>query len=314
MKVGMDPSVAIGILGGGLIGMGWAVAFSASGRDVIIYDTDPNTRSRLDKFVANIGFALDEKGAVKPLNLIGAVKITDSLKDLSDVEFIQECLPERLELKKTVLRELENVIRRDTIIASSTSGISISDIQSDALVPERILGGHPFNPVYLLPLVEIAGGSRTQAEFISAASSFYAAMGRQVCILNKDIRGFIANRLSRAVWREALHLLQEGVANIETIDRAMRFGPGLRWATQGPFEVYHCAGGTGGISHFFSQFAPAMQSGFNALGAPTISQQLISSVIEEVSATYSDQSIGSLETMRDMNIASILGSDINRNK
>lgn len=308
-------SGSIGVIGGGLIGCGWALSFASCGRDVIIYDINPNAPRQFEEFAAKVKYALNKDGSPQSFSMQAKVTITSDLSTLSDVTFVQECLPEQLDLKQSIIQVLEDIISNDVIIATSTSGLSVSDIQAKARRPERILGGHPFNPVYLLPLVEVAGGNLTSRQNIESAAAFYKFLGREVCVLDKEAKGFIANRLSRAVWREALNLYQAGIADFETIDRAMRFGPGLRWSAQGPFEVYHCAGGSGGIEHFFRQFGPGMQAGFDALSeSPKMTESLIRKIVDEVTLASGESSVSEREERRDRLISIFLLSEQNGQK
>jgi len=247
--------------GTGLIGTGWGVAFLRGGCQVTFYDID---QGRIDAARKTLCDTLDffcAKGIIKEEQkkqcLANASFTTDAAGAVKDAEFIQESSPENLELKRQVLRTIEENCSAAAIIASSTSGLLISDITANALHPERIVGGHPYNPPSLMPLVEIIRTEKTEDKFVDAAKAFYKELGKEPVILNKESRGFLCNRIQAAVCREAMDLVNRGVCSVEDIDKAVVFGVGLRWAIMGPHLVNHLGGGSGGFSQFWHHLSEA---------------------------------------------------------
>ncbi len=274
----------IGLVGGGVIGAGWAARFALAGYDVRIFDPDPEIGRKVDEVLANARRAQARLlGALLPEE--GTIDIATSLTDaVARADFIQESLPENEALKQRVLREIEAAARPDVVIASSTSGLLPTRLQSAMAQPDRFVVGHPFNPVYLLPLVEVCGGSATSAATRDIAAALYAACGMQVLHVRVEIDGFIADRLLEALWREALWLVNDGVATTAEIDDAIRYGAGLRWSFMGTFLTYRLAGGEAGMRHFLAQFGPALQLPWTKLVACELTDELTDRI-----ATQSDE-------------------------
>jgi len=227
------PLRTVGLLGGGVIGGGWAARFALSGIDVKLFDVDPEAPRKMGEIMTNARRAYS-KLTLAPLPKEGTITFAKTVEDaVTGVDFVQESLPERLELKQKVLAQASKAAAPDTVFGSSTSGLLPTEIQRDMVNPERFVVGHPFNPVYLMPLVEICGGERTSQATKDRAREVYTYIGMQPLMLSKEIDGFIADRLMEALWREALWLVNDGVATAEEIDDAMRFGPGLRWSFMG---------------------------------------------------------------------------------
>lgn len=232
-----------GLIGGGVIGAAWAARMMINGIDVSICDPDPEAGRKTSEVLQN---ALRAYGRLIPVPLdnIGTFSITNSVETACEgAEFIQESLPERIALKQQVLAKASAAAGADIVIGSSTSGLLPTDMQRDCPHPERIVVGHPFNPVYLMPLVEICGGEKTSDDTKQRASAFYQSIGMHPLLVRKEVDAFIADRLMEALWREALHMIKDGVATTDEIDQAMCFGPGLRWSFMGTFLVYRLAGG-----------------------------------------------------------------------
>ena len=243
-----------------------------------------------------------------PLVKPGKLVFLDSLeKVVQDVEFVQESAPERLELKRSILKEIEQFASETSLICSSTSGLKPSDLQAEMKHPERFMVGHPFNPVYLLPLVEICGGVKTTAEAKKSAAEFYREVGMKPLILRKEIDAFIADRLMEAVWREGLWLIRDDVATTEELDDAIRFGFGLRWAQMGLFETYRVAGGDAGMRHFISQFGPTLSWPWTKLmDVPELNEELINKIVTQSDEQSGMHSIRELERIRDDNLVAIM--------
>lgn len=297
----------VAAIGGGVIGGGWIARFLLNGLDVNVYDPAPEARKRTETMIAHGARALSSLTMI-PLPERGALTFCNSLQEaVSDADFIQESAPERLDLKQSILAEIDKYAAPDALICSSTSGLMPTDLQKDLHHPERMMVGHPFNPVYLLPLVEICGGEKTTTNAKQAASDFYASVGMKPLILRKEIDAFIADRIMEAYWREALWLVKDGVATVEEIDDAIRYGPGLRWAMMGTFQVYRVAGGDNGMRHFLSQFGPSLKWPWTKLmDVPDLDDDLINTITDQSDAQANGMSIRALEEKRDDGLVAIL--------
>ncbi|CAG8865209.1 L-carnitine dehydrogenase [Pseudomonas fluorescens] len=286
-------------LGSGVIGSGWVARALAHGLDVVAWDPAPGAEQALRQRIANAWPALEKQG-LAPGASQQRLRFVDTIEDcVNDADFIQESAPERLELKLDLHARISAAAKPDAIIASSTSGLLPSEFYESASHPERCVVGHPFNPVYLLPLVEIVGGKRTAPEAIEAAKGIYSQLGMHPLHVRKEVPGFIADRLLEALWREALHLVNDGVATTGEIDDAIRFGAGLRWSFMGSFLTYTLAGGDAGMRHFMAQFGPALQLPWTYLPAPPLTDKLIDDVVEGTTEQLGTHSIAALERYRD---------------
>jgi carnitine 3-dehydrogenase len=295
-----------GLVGGGVIGSGWAARFLLNGIDVAIFDPDPETERKLGLVLDNArrAWARLLPGALPPE---GEARIATSVADaVRDADFVQESLPEREDLKIRILAEIDRATRHDVIIASSTSGLLPTRLQSEMAHPERLVVGHPFNPTYLLPLVEICGGDRTGEATKLAVAEFYKSIGMQPLQVRKEIDGFIADRLMEAMWREALWLVNDGVATTAEIDDAIRYGAGLRWSFMGTFLIYRLAGGEAGMRHFLDQFGPALKLPWTKLEGPELTEDLADRIAEQSDDQAAGVSIRDLERRRDDCLISIL--------
>ncbi|MBP2627271.1 MAG: 3-hydroxyacyl-CoA dehydrogenase [Firmicutes bacterium] len=256
----------IAIVGTGVIGASWATHFLAQGFTVFATDPADNAEARLYDFVDANWASVEALGLIEGASKSNLKFTTDLTKAVNGAEFVQESGPERIEVKHKLIESIEAAAGVDTIIASSTSGLLISDIQSKAAHPERIVLGHPFNPPHLIPLVEVLGGKLTTPENVTKAINFYDSIGKKPIRINKEIKGHVANRLQVALWREAFSLVVRGVASVEDIDTAISNGPGLRWALLGPFLNLHASGGPGGITHTLQHLGPAQREWAQDLG------------------------------------------------
>jgi carnitine 3-dehydrogenase len=297
----------IGLVGGGVIGAGWAARFLLNGHDVDVFDLDPRIAGKLDEVLANArraqatlmsGIALPE----------GTLSIVASVEEaVRDADFVQESLPEREEVKLDMLARIDKATRADVVIASSTSGLLPSRLQGEMAHPERLVVGHPFNPVYLLPLVEVCGGEKTSQDARARATALYESIGMRPLHVRKEIDGFIADRLLEALWREALWLVNDGMATTEEIDDAIRFGAGLRWSFMGTFLTYRLAGGEAGMRHFLAQFGPALKLPWTKLVAPELTVGLVDRVASQSDHQAKGASIRDLERLRDDCLVAVLG-------
>jgi len=287
------------IVGGGVIGAGWAARFVLNGIDVAVYDPDPEIERKTLEVIANARRALGRLfGQALPPE--GTMTVAATLEEaVQDADFIQESLPEREDLKQKVLAEIDRLMPAHAVIGSSTSGLLPTKLQSGMARPDRLVVGHPFNPVYLLPLVEVCGGEQTSQATIDAAAETYERIGMKVLRVRKEIDGFIADRLLEAVWREALWLINDGIATASELDDAIRFGAGMRWSFMGTFLTYRLAGGEAGMRHFLQQFGPAMEWPWTKLVAPKLTDELIDTVARQSDEQAGNVDLRTYERLRD---------------
>ena len=290
----------VGLLGGGVIGGGWAARFVLNGYDVKIYDVDPQAQRKIGEVMANARRAY-AKLTFAPLPREGSITFVDTPEEaVTGVDFVQESAPERVELKQELLARASRVAPAHVVFGSSTSGILPSQLQRDMTFPERLVVGHPFNPVYLLPLVEICGGDKTSLDARERARAVYELIGMRPLMLRKEIDGFVADRLMEAMWREALWLINDGIATAEEIDDAIRFGAGLRWSFMGTFLVYRIAGGEAGMRHFMAQFGPTLKWPWTKLmNVPELDDVLLEKIVSQSDAQAGNRTIRELEMLRD---------------
>jgi carnitine 3-dehydrogenase len=293
-------------LGSGVIGSGWVARALAHGLDVVAWDPAPGAEAALRRRIANAWPALEKQGLAPGASQHRLSFVSTIEACVRDADFIQESAPERLELKLDLHAKISAAAKPDAIIASSTSGLLPSEFYESSTHPQRCVVGHPFNPVYLLPLVEIVGGRNTSAEAIEAAKVIYTTLGMRPLHVRKEVPGFIADRLLEALWREALHLVNDGVASTGEIDDAIRFGAGLRWSFMGTFLTYTLAGGDAGMRHFMAQFGPALKLPWTYLPAPELTEKLIDDVVEGTAEQLGERSIAALELYRDDTLLAVL--------
>jgi carnitine 3-dehydrogenase len=235
------------------------------------------------------------------------VRVTGSIAEaVSTADFVQESVPERLDVKVRVLAEIDVAAREGVVVASSTSGLAMTDMQAECRAPERFVVGHPFNPPYLIPLVEVVGGDATDPAVVAWADRFYRHAGKTPLTLDEEVPGFIANRLQEAVWREALHMVASGEATVAQIDTAVTRGPGLRWALMGPCLTFHLAGGAGGMAAMLDQFGPTLLDPLTRLDAPELTEQLRSQMVAGTEAVADGRSVTALEAERDAFLVDLL--------
>jgi carnitine 3-dehydrogenase len=297
------------IVGGGVIGGGWAARFLLNGWDVDVFDPDPQAERKIGEVLANARRSLPELYDCA-LPDEGSLKFRDELADaVADAHWIQESAPERLDLKHKVLADIQRNAPDTAIIGSSTSGFKPSQLQEGAARPDQIIVAHPFNPVYLLPLIEVVGSPANAAETITRAQDLLTGIGMKALHVRKEIDAHIADRLLEAVWREGLWMIKDGIATTEEIDDAIRFGFGLRWAQMGLFETYRIAGGEAGMAHFIQQFGPALEWPWTKLmDVPELTPELVQTIADQSDAQSGHLSIRELERLRDDNLVGIMRS------
>jgi 3-hydroxyacyl-CoA dehydrogenase len=294
------PIRQIAIIGTGVIGASWTALFLAKGLDVIATDIAPDAEVSLRRFVKMAWPALERLGLAPGASQSRLTFTADLSAAVRDADFVQENGPERVDFKQKLYGQLDELLPPEVIIASSSSGIPMSQIQPGARVhPERCVIGHPFNPPHLIPLVEIVGGAKTSAETIRRADEFYTSIGRKTVRVNKEMQGHIANRLQAALAREVYYLVAEGVVSAADVDTALSWGPGLRWGVMGNMMLNHLGGGPGGIEHFFQQFTGPMTAWWNVLGQPVLTPEVQKRLIDSVHAEVGSRAIPELEAQRD---------------
>jgi carnitine 3-dehydrogenase len=289
----------LGLLGTGVIGGGWAARALHFGIDVIAADVKPEMEAWIRGAVANAEPAL-ARLTFAPLPPKGVLSFTTDVRVMAErADFVQENIPEQLPLKQRMLAEVSRHAGADVIIASSTSGLTPTDLQRDMAAPERFLVAHPFNPVYLLPLVELVGGAKTASATLEAAAQFFTHIGMHALKVRREVPGHLTDRLQEAIWREILHMVNEDVATTGELDDSIVYGPGLRWAAMGTNMIYHLAGGESGMRHLLAQFGPALKWPWTKLEAPELTERLIDRMVEGTRAQAAGRSIRDLERLRD---------------
>jgi carnitine 3-dehydrogenase len=300
------PIQRIAIVGTGVIGASWAAQYLARGFDVIATDPAPNAEANLRKYV---------DGAWKALTVIGLspnatrdrLTFTSNMKEaLSKADLVQENGPERPDFKIKLFAEIDEATPQDSIIASSSSGITMSVIQSACKHPERTVIGHPFNPPHMIPLVEVVGGSKTSPEVIKQAMAFYASIGKKPILLHKELPGHVANRLQAALYREIVYLIEQGVLDVADSDTAVSWGAGLRWGVMGPSLLWHLGGGEGGIRHFMEHLMEPMMGLWKVLGNPEMTPELKQTIIAGVMQEAGNRSVDQLGQQRDEMLLGLL--------
>src|SRR6516162_1208331 len=294
------PFRRIAIIGTGVIGASWAALFLAKGLKVVATDVAPNAETALRKFVETAWPALERLG-LSPGASQSNLWFTPALAQaVANADLVQENGPERIDFKQKLYGQLDELLPPDVIVASSSSGLKMSEIQLGATShPERCVIAHPFNPPHLIPLVEIVGGAKTSEATIRRAAEFYTSIGQRTVRLNKEMPGHVANRLQGALAREVYYLVAEGVVSAADVDTALCWGPGLRWGIMGNMMLNHLAGGPGGIEHFFQQFAGPMSAWWKTLGSPVLTPEVQRKLIDSVHAEVGLRSIEELEAERD---------------
>jgi 3-hydroxyacyl-CoA dehydrogenase len=294
------PIRRIAIIGTGVIGASWSALFLAKGLQVVATDPAPNAEAALRKFVETAWPALKRLGLSPGASQSNLTFTADLLQALAGADLVQENGPERIDFKQKLYAQLDGLLPPDVIIASSSSGLTMSEIQKGAPShPERCVIGHPFNPPHLIPLVEIVGGAKTSEATIRRADEFYTSIGQRTVRVNKEMPGHVANRLQAALSREIYYLVAEGVVSAADVDTALSWGPGLRWGVMGGLMLNHLGGGQGGIEHFFQQFTGPMTAWWKTLGSPVLTPEVQKKLIDSVHAEAGSRSIAELEAERD---------------
>ncbi|MFC5478296.1 3-hydroxyacyl-CoA dehydrogenase NAD-binding domain-containing protein [Massilia suwonensis] len=302
----MYDITCIGVVGTGTIGASWAAYYLARGFDVSATDPMPGAEAKLREAVRAHWSILTQMGladGASPERL----RFSGSLKEaLQGVHFVQESGPEREDLKLALFRDMDALLPSHVILASSSSGLLMSKVQDACAHPERVVLGHPFNPPHMIPLVEVLGGALTSPETVERTMAFYAAIGKRPIHVRKEVPGHIANRLQAALWREAFHLVEQGVATVADVDTAIAYGPGLRWALMGPFLNMHLGGGEGGIRHMLDHLGGPIESWWDDLGTPRITEELKQQLAAGVADALEGRDGAALAPARDALLAGLI--------
>ncbi len=296
----------VGIIGTGLIGGTWAAYFLSRGLSIRAWDPATNARSHLDQVVSS---ALTDLRALRgdSIDLTGDLIFCDTLADaVTGSDYIQENGPEKLDLKQSLIAEIDRHAAPHVIIGSSTSSLKATDLQVRCRHPERVLVAHPFNPAHLLPLVELVRGAKTSEAVQNAAAEFFERIGKVPVRVQKEVVGHVANRMAAALWREAVHIVAEGVASVEDVDRSIRFGPGLRWAIYGPHMLYHLGGGDGGIRGYLEHLGPGQEARWQELGSPRLTEPVKEKIISGIEEEAAGKSVTELQNRRDRLLVELL--------
>lgn len=296
----------IAIVGTGVIGASWAAQYLARGFDVIATDPAPNAEAHLRKYVDEAWPALTNVGLSPGASRDRLSFTTDMKEALSLADFVQENGPERPDFKIKLFADMDEATPPDSIIASSSSGITASVMQSQCKHPERIVVGHPFNPPHIIPLVEIVGGAKTSPEAVERAIAFYASIGKKPIHLLKELPGHVGNRLQIALYKEVMYLIQQGVLSVSDADDAVSYGPGLRWGVMGPSLQWHLGGGPGGIRHFMEHLMPGMEATFKILGTPDVNDELKQTIVDGVLRMAGDRSVDQLAQAEDEELLALI--------
>ena len=289
----------IAVIGAGVIGSGWVIRFLAHNKKVIVYDQNPKLKKKVISEIKRAWPFVKKLFNKKKLNFKNFIYVTSLSEALKDADFIQECAPENYKLKTTLMENIGKYSRPNAIISSSSSGLLPSKIYSKCKNPSRAIIAHPFNPVYMLPGVEIVPGKRTSAKTLNQAKKFYESISMNPIMLKKELPGFLSDRLQEALWREALHIVNEGYASTKDLDRAIEDGPGMRWSLMGTFLTFHLAGGKYGMKHMLEQFGPALKLPWTKLKAPKLSKKLSDRVISGTRQQAKGKSVATIAKIRD---------------
>jgi len=306
MYLPIESVTRIASIGGGPIGGGWTAHFLARGYDVTAYLHDAAERPAFMDIVETAWRSLTDLGLAEGASLDRLTITTDLDAAVAGAGFVQESGPERLDVKQALYKRLGEIVPPDVVIGSSTSGLMMTDIQADCGTPKRTVIGHPFNPPYLLPLVEIVGGERTDPEAVEWAGAFYAHAGKSPLLMKKEIPGFVATRLQEALWREALHMVANGEATPADIDNALMNGPAPRMVAQGQCMAFHVACGAGGMATNLDQFGPALKLPWTRLEAPELTKELRDRMVDGCDAVAGDRHFTDMAAQRDREIVAVL--------
>lgn len=302
----MTQIKTVAVLGAGVIGASWSALFLAAGLRVRVYDPADADGTKLRQYIANAWSALTALGATANGDADNVSLYASAAEAVTGAEFVQESVPEKLDMKHRLYAEIEPALVAGAIVASSASGLLLSDMQTGWQDPSRFILGHPFNPPHLIPLVELLGNDNTAAGVLEQAEAFYQQVGKVTIRVNKEVPAHVANRLQAALWREAISLVQDGVASVEDVDKAVWAGPGLRWAAMGPHMLFHLGAGEGGLLEFCNRYGDSFHRWWDDLGDVQLSAELAQQLFAGVDAEARQQPTAALAEQRDALIVGFL--------
>ena len=289
----------IAVIGTGVIGSGWIIRFLAHNKKVIAYDKDKKLKNKIIKDIKLSWPFVKKLFNKKKLNLKNFKYVTSLKESLKEADFVQECAPENYKLKISLMKEIGKYSKSNIIISSSSSGLLPSKIYSKCINPSRAIIAHPFNPVYMLPGVEIVPGTKTKVKYLNKAKKFYKSVSMNPIMIKKELPGYLSDRLQEALWREALHIVNEGYATTKDLDRAIEDGPGMSWSLMGTFLTFHLAGGSAGMKHMLKQFGPALKLPWTKLKAPKLTKKLSNRVIKGTRKQAKGKTVAEISKIRD---------------
>lgn len=292
-------------LGGGVIGASWTALFLASGRSVAVYDPDPEVERKVRGYVETAWPTMEALGLTGRGDPEAVRFAASAAEAVEGADFVQESVPERVAIKHATFAEIEPVLGDHAVVSSSASGLTLAQMQEGWRDPGRLILGHPFNPPHLVPLVELMVNERTDADVLPAAERFYADIGKVTIRLNKGMPGHVSNRLQAALWREAIHLVTEGVASVEDVDKAVWAGPGLRWAALGPTMQFSTSAGPGGMQAFFDHFRETFNGWWDTMGEVKLDDAVISRIVAGAEEAAAGRSVAEISAERDRLVVAI---------
>lgn len=305
MRSEPDKVEKVAVIGAGTIGASWATQFLAKGLEVAVFDPGPDSEKRIRGFIDTAWRTLERLGLDEKADPTKLYFFDDPADAVTDVSFVQESGPENLEAKRDLYAKLEAKLSPATVVSSSTSGFMPSELQAGRIGPERYLVGHPFNPPHLIPLVEVVRGKETEQAVVDWTQAFYDHLGKKTIRIEKEVPGHVANRMQVALYREAIHLVLEGVASPDDVDAAIAYGPGLRWALMGPHALHELAGGQGGMRHQLEHLGPGISAWWSDLGKPDITPGTIDQLVSAYEAG-NPPTVGELARQRDILLIELL--------
>lgn len=302
----MSTIKSTAVLGAGVIGASWTALFAAAGMDIAVFDPSPSAEADVLAYVNRAWPTLLELGLARE-GQRGAITFHgNAIEAVTGAGFVQENVPEKIDIKHALFREIEPHLAPETVVASSASGLMVREMQEGWENPARFILGHPFNPPHLIPLVELLANEKTDPDVLPIAEAFYARVGKVTIRVEQEVPGHVANRLQAALWREAIHLVESGVATVEDVDKAVWAGPGLRWAAMGPHMLFHLGAGPGGMAEFCNRYAPSFHRWWDDLGEPRLTQDVATALAKGIEQEASGKPVSQLADTRDELIAAML--------
>jgi carnitine 3-dehydrogenase len=312
--VSREPTVSpsdvsrVAALGGGLIGRSWAALFLAAGKDVAVFDPAPGAEARVRASVEEAWPVLRQLGLTDTDGPVAELTFCADARDAVDgASFVQESIPEKTALKHALYAEVEDALPPDAVVATSASGLTLGELQAGWRDPSRFVLGHPFNPPHLIPLVEVLGNDRTAPGVVDRARAFYGSVGKVTIEVKREVPGHVANRLQAALWREAIHLVNEGVASVEDIDKAVSSGPGQRWAAMGPTQLFHL-GADDGLAQFCEHYADSFNRWWDDLGTPYLDDETVKRLVDGLTEITDTTTYDELAARRNTLVAAVVAA------